>query len=259
VLSDKEKRAKYDRWGPDWQQREQAEQAARQAGFDPSTFQQGTGGFGGFDFGGGRSAGGGGLDDLLEQILGGGARGRAGWRARSQAPMRGEDMEHPVQVTLAEAYTGTSRLLQIGGPEQRRLEVKIPAGVRDGSRIRMSGEGSAGLGGGPKGDLYLVVSVAPDPRFERKEDDLYVEVPAPLSSLILGGEAHVPTPTGKKLALTLPPETQNGKQFRLGGQGMPHLQGSGKGDLFAKVKAILPTDLSPREKELFEELAKLRK
>ena len=261
VLSDKDKRAKYDRWGPNWEQMEQSEAAARQSGFDPGAFQQTADGFefrtsdprGGAGFSG--------FEDILDQILGGaGGRGRAGWRQRSQATsMRGEDMEYPVEVTLAEAYSGGTRLLQFDGPERRRLEVKIPAGVRDGSRIRIAGEGGPGLSGGAKGDLYLLVSVAPDPHFERKEDDLYTEVAVPLQSLILGGEAHVPTPPGKKLALRIPPETQNGKQFRLGGQGMPHLQGGGRGDLYAKVKAVLPTGLSAREKELFEELARLRK
>lgn len=261
VLSDKDKRAKYDRWGPDWEQRERAEEAARQAGFDPGAFRQTTDGYEFHTTGFGNPGAGGGFEDILEQILGGvGGRGRGNWRTRAQTTsMPGEDMEHPVQVTLAEAYTGTARVLQIDGPERRRIEVKIPAGVRDGSRIRMAGEGGTGIGGGKKGDLYLVISVVPDPQFERKEDDLYVEVGVPLTTLALGGEAHVPTPTGKKLALRIPPETQNAKLFRLGGQGMPHLQGGGKGDLYAKMKAVLPEGLSVREKELFEELARLRK
>ena len=257
VLSDKDKRAKYDRWGADWEQREQAEAAARQAGYDPGAFQNANG----YEFrtGGFGNPGGGGFEDILEQILGG-VGGRGAWRGRTQArSMPGEDMEHPIQVTLAEAYSGTTRLLQIDGTERRRIEVKIPPGVKEGSRIRMAGEGAPGVGGGPKGDLYLVVSIAPDSQFERKDDDLYVEVPVPLAILVLGGEVHVPTPAGKRLALRIPPETQNGKLFRLGGQGMPHLQSSGKGNLFAKVRVVLPTDLSPREKELFEELARLRK
>ncbi len=261
VLSDKDKRAKYDRWGHNWQQIEQQEEAARKAGFDPSQFQRSRAG--GFDFREGpfQTSRGSGFEDILDQILRGSAgRSRGGWQGRTQAPpMKGEDVEYPVEVTLAEAYTGTTRVLQMDGPERRRLEVKIPAGVREGSRIRMAGEGAPGFGGGPKGDLYLVITVPPDPNFERKEDDLYTEVPVPLDQLMLGGEAHVPTPKGNKLALKIPPETQNGKQFRLTGQGMPHLSGAGRGHLYAKVKAVLPTNLTPRERELFEELARLRR
>ena len=263
VLSDPQKRAKYDRYGHNWQQMEAQEEAARQAGFRPDGVRTGPGGTtwewetgpgGGFG-----STGSGGFSDILEEILrGSGGRGRAGTRGRVQ-PTKGEDLEHPLEVSLAEAYTGTTRVLQMEGPQTRRLEVKIPAGVRDGSRVRVAGEGGPGFSGGPKGDLYLVISIRPDHHFERKEDDLYVEAPVPLETLVLGGEAHVPTPKGTRLALKIPAETQNGKQFRLAGQGMPHLQGTGRGDLFAKVKAVLPTNLSPREKELFQELARLRK
>lgn len=260
VLSDQEKRAKYDRYGHGWQNREAQEEAARRAGFRPGEFRRGPDGTA-WEWETGPGAGdfGGGFSDILEQILRGGeGRARSGARTRTQ-PTRGEDLEYPLEVSLAEAYSGTSRILQMESPQNRRLEVKIPAGVRDGSRVRVAGEGAPGMFGGPKGDLHLVISVRPDPNFERKGDDLYVEVPVPLETLILGGEAHVPTPKGTRLALRIPPETQNGKQFRLGGQGMPHLQGTGRGDLYAKVKAVLPTDLTPRERELFQELARLRK
>ena len=262
VLSDKDKRAKYDRWGHNWQQIEQQEEAARKAGFDPAQFRRDSAG--GYEFRTGPSSGtrgGGGFEDILDQILrGSGDRARGSWQGRTQTPpVKGEDVEYPVEVTLAEAYTGTTRILQMDGSERRRLEVKIPAGVREGSRIRMAGEGAPGFGGGPKGDLYLVITVPVDPQFERKEDDLYTEVPVPLEQLMLGGEAHVPTPKGNKLALRIPPETQNGKQFRLTGQGMPHLNGTGQGHLYAKVKAVLPTNLTSRERELFEELARLRR
>lgn len=258
VLSDKGKRAKYDRWGHDWQQMDQQEEAARKAGFDPSQLRRNPSG--GFEFRGApfQGTGGGGFEDVLDQILRG-SGGRGSWQGRTQTrSMKGEDVEYPVEVTLAEAYSGTTRILQMESPERRRLEVKIPAGVQEGSRIRIAGEGAPGFGGGPKGDLYLVITVAPNPHFERKGDDLYTEVLVPLDQLMLGGEAHVPTPKGNKLALTIPSETQNGKQFRLTGQGMPHLNGAGRGHLYAKVKAVLPTDLSPRERELFQELARLR-
>lgn len=264
VLSDKEKRAKYDRYGHSWQQAEAQQEAARQAGFRPGFGGSRTGSDGGQfrweqagdididDLRGGS----GGFSDILEQILKGSAGGK-GFRGRPQA-MKGQDVEYPIQVSLEEAYSGTTRILGMESPENRRLEVKVPAGVRDGSRIRIAGEGGPGLGGGPKGDLYLVMSIQPDPAFERKGDDLYTEMPVPLELLVLGGEVHVPTPKGTSLALRVPPETQNGMQFRLAGQGMPHLGGRGRGDLYARMKAVLPTNLSPREKELFQELAKLR-
>jgi curved DNA-binding protein len=256
VLSDKEKRAKYDRYGHDWQMREAQEEAARKAGFDQGGFrrqqQQSTGD----DFGdlGGME---GGFGDFLNEILrrqAGQAGTRGGYRVRS---MPGQDIEHPVEVTLAEAFSGATRILQMEGG--RRLEVKIPAGVRTGSRVRIAGEGAPGIGGGPRGDLYLVTAVREDPTFERKDDDLYVEVPVDLATMMLGGEVFVPTPKGNRLALRIPPETQNGRQFRLGGQGMPRLGKSGRGDLFARVRAVLPTGLSERERELFTELAGLRK
>lgn len=141
VLSDKDKRAKYDRWGHDWQQIEQQEEAARKAGFDPSQFQRSRGG--GFDFreGPSQASRGGGFEDILDQILrSSGGRARGSWQGRTQAPaMKGEDAEYPVEVTLAEAYSGTTRILQMESPERRRLEVKIPAGVKEGSRIRIAG------------------------------------------------------------------------------------------------------------------------
>jgi curved DNA-binding protein len=253
VLSDPEKRKKYDRYGPNWQHAEAAEAAARQGGFN---FRRGAGP------GGVRFETSGNVDEALFGDLFGdlfGGMGRGGSRGRT-ATQRGEDYEQPVEVTLEEAFAGTQRTIQLQGPDGRvrRLEVKIPAGVADGSRIRMAGEGGPGLGGAPNGDLYLVVSLRPHPAFERKGDDLHVEAPVPLHVLVLGGEAQVPTPKGTRLALRIPPETQNGRVFRLAGQGMPHLQGGGRGDLYAKVSAVLPTQLSERERELFRELARQR-
>ncbi len=139
----------------------------------------------------------------------------------------------------------------------KRLEVKIPPGVKDGSRVRVAGKGEPGYAGGTSGDLYLVTSVKPHRLFERKGDDLYVEVAVPLTVAILGGEILVPGFKGK-LALKIPPETQNGRTFRLGGQGMPHLGNSSRGSLVAKVGVVLPTKLSEEEKRLFERMSQLR-
>jgi DnaJ-class molecular chaperone len=142
--------------------------------------------------------------------------------------------------------------------KSRHLEVKIPPGVREGSRVRIAGKGSPGQMGGEAGDIYLLISVRPDSRFQRTEDDLHVDVPVLLTDAVLGGEVEVPTLEGKKLALKIPPETQNSKVFRLAGQGMPHLGNNTRGDLFARVSVVLPSRISAKEKELFQQLQSLR-
>ena len=133
---------------------------------------------------------------------------------------------------------------------RRRISLKIPPGVSDGSRVRVAGEGRPGRGGA-RGDLYLVISVRPHERFSRRGDDLHTEVDVPLLDAVLGGEVAVPTLKGKAM-LKIAPLTQNGRVFRLAGLGMPHLGSGAKGDLYAKVEVILPADLSPEEMELFE-------
>jgi DnaJ-class molecular chaperone len=257
VLSDKDKRSKYDRYGHDWMHAEQAEAARAQgrsgAGFRTQTFTEADLG----DlFGGGGAGGFGGMfGDLFGRAAGAGRRGGADFQS-----LPGQDVEQPVTVSLEEAYAGTTRVLSIPSPEggPRRIEVRIPPGVHTGSRVRVASEGAPGPFGGPKGDLYLVVAVAPHQVFERAGDDLSVKVPVPLHVAVLGGEADVPTPKGSKLALRVPPETQNGRRFRLKGQGMPHLGGTGHGDLYAEVDVVLPTHLSEEERGLFQRLAQLR-
>jgi len=269
VLSDVEKRKKYDQFGDQWQYADQFAQAGWQQA--PS------------DFGGGRANfnfAGDDLDGLFGGLFGFGTRGR---RVR---PRRGQDLEYQVEVTLEEAHSGAERTIArqtetpcsaCGGTgwiqnvpcsmcrgagiiaSTKRLEVKIPSGVRDGSRVRIAGKGEPGRSGGASGDLYLVVSVRPHSLFERRGDDLYVDVAIPLTVAVLGGEVQVPTLKGTKLALKIPPETQNGRAFRLTGQGMPHLGNSSRGNLFARVNVTLPTNLSPKEKELFKQLAEIRK
>jgi DnaJ-class molecular chaperone len=141
---------------------------------------------------------------------------------------------------------------------QKQIEVKIPAGVKNGSRVRIAGKGQPGYGGGASGDLYLVTSVKSHTLFEREGNDLTTEVEVPLTVAVLGGEVQVPTLKGGKLELKIPAETQNGRVFRLKGQGMPQLGKSSHGDLLAKVKVILPTKITKEEKELFEKLSQLR-
>jgi DnaJ-class molecular chaperone len=269
VISDPEKRRKYDLYGDQWQYADQIEEARRQGGQARSQSGRGVP-FSGFDPGGLDL---GDLGDMLSGLF-------SGTRTR---PRRGEDVQHMAEVTLAEAYRGTTRVLNMQSEEPcatcggsgklvgavchicqgsgvtmrpRRLEVKIPPGVADGSRVRVAGEGRAGRGS--KGDLYLVISVKPHERFSRRGDDLQTEVEVPLVDAVLGGEIAVPTLKGKAM-LKIPPLTQNGRSFRLGGLGMPHLAGGGKGDLYAKVKVILPADLSPEERELFEKLRAMQK
>jgi DnaJ-class molecular chaperone len=176
-------------------------------------------------------------------------------------PRKGSDIEQPVEITLEEAFNGTQRTFSIHDAqsgEVRAVEVKIPAGATDGLRVRIAGKGEPGLGGGPNGDLYLIVSIKPHPLFERDGDDLRVKVPTPLYTAILGGEVMVPTPKGTHLALKVAPETPNGQRIRLAGQGMPHLNVAGRGDLYAEIAVQLPKNLTSREKELFAELARAR-
>jgi curved DNA-binding protein len=164
-----------------------------------------------------------------------------------------------MEVTLEEAYSGTTRVLEFqqANGETRRLEVKIPPGVDNGSRVRVAGQGGAGRAGGRAGDLYLTITVLPDPRFERRGDDLYTRVVAPLATFVLGGEVHVPTPDGRRLALSIPPNTQDGRVFRLRGQGMPRLgQPENRGVLNAEVHVRLSEHTTPRQRELLAEFVR---
>ncbi len=257
VLSDPEKRKRYDSLGPDWQRYAQTRAPA----------EGGSGPFEGFrvHFGGGGGDLGdlGGFSDFFKTIFGdlgvrGGdvfadlgeeAGGRRGFRRG-----RGEDAQAGVEVSLEEAYRGSRKIFTVDG---RRLEVKIPAGVETGSRVRVTGAAPSTLGGASRGDLYLTVTVRPHPHFERKGDDLYLELPLTVSEAALGTEVRVPTLKGA-ISMKIPPETSGGKTFRLPGYGMPHLKGGGAGDQYVKIKVVVPTGLSPREKELYEELRRLR-
>ncbi len=261
VLSDSEKRKKYDTLGANWKQYEQYARAGNQGpfqwgnGFEGNQYQYRTVNPEEFEqmFGGGLGGDLGGFSDFFRTFFGGGGFD-AGTRSQAR-PRRGQDIEQPVEISLQEAYSGTTRVVQKDG---RRLEIKIPPGVKSGSKIRYAGEGGRGASGAAAGDLYLRVQVADSPNFERRGDDLYSKVPVDLYTMILGGEAHVPTLRGQ-LALRIPPETPAGKTFRLAGQGMPKLnQSNSFGDLYVKVRPLLPERLTPAERELFEKLAKMR-
>jgi curved DNA-binding protein len=251
VLSDPEKRRKYDQLGSSWQQWQRT--GRDPGGFDWSQW------FSGAQPGGvrveyrdlgdlGDLFGSGGFSDFFQSIFG----DRGAPQAR---PRRGQDYTQPVEITLEEAFQGTARMIQKDG---RRLEVKIPPGVRTGSKVRVAGEGSPGIAGGTSGDLYLEVNVLPHSVFEREGDDLHCEVPVNLYTAVLGGEVKVPTPGGDVM-LSIPPETQGGRTFRLRGKGMPNLRNPKKhGDLYARLRIQTPRKLNQREKELFRELASLR-
>jgi DnaJ-class molecular chaperone len=241
VLSDPEKRRKYDRYGDQWEHADQMGNAGGQGrsgrtatwtDFGDLGFQIPTGG-------GGRGRGS--IFDHLFSNLG----SKQGADRRPPAAT-----EIPVEVTLEEAFEGATRLLDL--PGGRRGEVKIPPGVDSGSRVRIP------TGGGREGNIYLIVTVKPHTKFERKGHDLYCDVEVPLEDVVLGGEVTVPTLRGQ-VALTIPPGTQNGQRFRMSRQGMPGLNQTGsRGNLYATIKAQLPTELTPEELDLFRQLKDLR-
>jgi DnaJ-class molecular chaperone len=257
VLSDPEKRQRYDTLGPNWERFAHGSGApGGEGGFQwVFTGQPGeaAGDFSDFFrmvFGDAAGVRAGTVDDLLRR-----SRGNGRPRTRSAA---GEDLESEADVTVLEAYRGTERSVQIqkedGGT--KRLDVKIPAGVKDGQRIRLAGQGAPGYGGGPAGDLFLRVRVQPHPFFRREGDDIYVDLPVALHEALLGGEATMPTLKGR-VSLRIPPETQNGRVIRLAGQGMPRA-GGGHGDMYVTVKVVLPQKLSDAEREAVQKLAASR-
>ena len=317
VLSDADKRTKYDQYGDQWK----AFSQGGGGGYQPGAGGAPGGGAytGNFDFGGG------GMDDFLSSLFGGamgGGGGASGFGGFSRAERRAathagaSEAEYPVEISLEEAFKGTQKTFTLSLPQtcdrcggsgavsvgknkpcpmcsgtgkvkggrgffgnntcpqcagtgqavdvcaqchgdgtvtkQKRLsDVKIPAGVTDGQRIRLAGQGGNGS------DLYLKIKVRPHPQFERQGDELRTDFAVPYTVAALGGEAAVETLGGRKV-LNIPAGTQSGQSFRLTGQGMPRLKGTGSGDLFARAKVTVPKDLSPRERDLLTELAKLR-
>jgi DnaJ-class molecular chaperone len=276
VLGDPAKRKKYDVLGANWRAYEQAE---AQGGPNPfAGGQWNPGGSPGQSGGGFRTmtqeemeemfgdqnpfsdffttffGGGGGFGQRESSSRGSAAGGRGRVRQR-----QGRDVEHAIELSLEDAYNGATRRLSLKHDgHARTVDVRIPAGVGDGSRVRISGEGEQGSGGAPGGDLYLRVRLAPHPLFERKGRDLYVKVPLPVTTAVLGGEVEVPTISGKTVRLKIPALTQSGQMFRLKGYGMPAVgKPEDKGDAYARVEIQLPTELSPDERQHYEALAKL--
>lgn len=257
VLSDPEKRKRYDQLGPDWERFAQGGPGGQRGGNGGGFRWAYSGTPGANPFEGGESD----FSDFFQSIFGNaggfGERATAG-RRRGSRVQPATDMEYPLDVTLTEAFKGGERVLELQGQggQARRLTVKIPVGVKDGQRIRLAGQAHTG-DGGPAGDLFLLVKLKPDPRFVRDGDDLRLELPVALHEAMLGSEVTVPTLKGR-VSLRIPPETQNGRTIRLAGQGMPRA-GGGNGDLFVTVKVVLPTKLSDKEKESMREMAEQRR
>jgi len=273
VLGDPDKRRKYDELGANWRMYEQAQ-------------QQGQPFPGGSPFGGGTGEGGawtinmggpGGyrtmteeemremfgtedpFSDFFRTFFGGmGAQQEGRTRGRGTRSQKGRDVESEAELTLEEAYHGAMRRIAITlGEHSRSVDVRIPPGVKDGSRVRVAGEGEAGSGGAAAGDLYLRVKIRPHPVFERKGDDLYVKVPMGVTTAVLGGEAQVPTVTGS-VRLKVPGTTQPGQIFRLKGHGMPQVgKPDAKGDLYATADVQLPRSLTKDQRAAWEQIRRL--
>ncbi|MDX3852765.1 J domain-containing protein [Streptomyces sp. AK02-01A] len=258
VLSDPDTRKRYDRFGADFRQipEDYDERVAANQGFG------GGGAYGEGPFRGRRSAARGGprvrtegdfdtsgvdFEDLFGDLFG----GRAG---RSGGPVPGADQEAELTLTVEEAYRGGRRKITFGGPGgERGYDVNIPAGVIDGQRIRLAGQGGQGRGRGAPGDLYLVVRIAPHDRYRLSGRDIHVDLPVAPWEAVLGATVPVTGPGGTA-TVRVPPGTSTGRRLRLRGEGMPHPKGS-PGDLYAEIRVMVPPSPSPRERELFEELA----
>lgn len=265
VLKDKDKRAKYDRFGAAWKQAQQRTGGA-QPGWENVRVEYGPG----FDF----DFGGVGGDDpfahLFEQLFGGAAAGRgaggfSGFRGAGAGPRAaprargGADVQAEIEIPLEEAARGGKRQITLQDPttgERNTLAVSIPAGIRPGQRLRLGGKGGGGMAGGPAGDLYLEVKVAPHPRFRLDGRDLHVDVPIAPWTAALGGEIDVPTLDGHQ-RIRVPAGTSSGRRIRLAGKGFPGGAGKPPGDLYAELQIAVPKTLTDRERELFEELAEI--
>jgi len=272
VLGDPAKRKKYDDLGANWRMYEQArEQGQPWPGGSPfgegpqgGAWNINMGGPGGYrtmtqeemeELFGNQDP----FSDFFNTFFGGGGTREARTKGRARV-QKGRDIEHAVELTLEEAFHGATRRISIKqGGHARSVDIRIPAGVKDGARVRAAGEGEAGANGGPAGDLYLRVQTRPHPVFERKGDDLHTTVALPVTTAVLGGEAQVPTMTGS-VRLKIPETTQGGQVFRLKGHGMPVVgKPDTRGDLYATVDVQLPRSLSKEQREHYESLAKLEK
>lgn len=259
VLSDPEKRKKYDELGENWKY---YQQTGGQQDFDWSRYANQGGGqthytYQGSDFN--DAFGGSGFSDFFETLFGGGGFGQTqtrGRRTARRARSRGEDLSAEMSITLEDSYKGAEKYFDLNG---QSIKLKIKPGISDGQTLKLSGKGEAGIDGGSAGDLLLRIHVLNDPMFERKGNDLYAEIRVNLYTAVLGGKAPIKTFKGT-INVNIPKESQNGKVLRLQGMGMPvYGKASQFGDLYAKLTVEIPTNLSEKELSLFRELSEMRK
>jgi DnaJ-class molecular chaperone len=278
VLGDPDKRRKYDMLGSNWQEAaNQAEQQRRYRSAQSDAFQFDFG-----DFGSGAPGGPSGFSDFFDMFFSG--TGRRGTAQSAGFSQRGQDLETTIELSLRDVYDGGKKSISLQLEDvcprcrgtgtvsgalcpqchgtgrlltTKKFEVTIPRGIGEGQRIRLAGQGGAGIGGGPNGDLFLVVKIKDDPTYKRKGDDLYVDLPVSIYDLALGGEVKVPTMAGQ-VAMTIPAGTQSNRLLRLGGKGMPKVRDGGSGDQYVRLVGQLPANLSDKEKKLFKELASIR-
>lgn len=243
VLSDPDKRKKYDKYGKDWQHADQLDAQKKQqrqyqsqgSGYGSSSYSDG---FGGGDF-----------SDFFSSMFGGG-----GGRSSRNSPFKGQDYNADLQLNLLDAYTTHKQTLTVNS---KQVRISIPAGVENGQKIKLSGYGAPGVNNGPPGDLYIKFNIADDPRFKRKGNDIYIQEEIDLYTAILGGDKIIDTLNGK-VKLKVPEGTQPDATLRLKGKGFPVYKKENLfGDLYIKWLVKLPTRLNAEQKELFEKLAKL--
>jgi len=241
VLSDPEKRKKYDQYGKDWKHAGQFEQA-RQSQQHPGDQwgQTFTGNFEEGDF-----------SDFFESLFGGGGK-----RSRSrQTKFRGQDIQAELQLNLTDAYKTHQQTFTVNG---KNIRITIPAGVENGQTIKIAGHGEPGINGGPNGDLYITFKILNNTKFRRDGNDLYTAADIDLYTALLGGEVTIDTVDGKKIKLKVNPETQNGTKVRVKGKGFPVYKKENEfGDLFVTYTIKLPANLTEKQKELFRELSKM--
>ena len=235
VLSDPEKRKKYDQYGKDWQHGEEYEKA-RQAQGQQRKWNGG-------------DTGGDGFSDFFESMFG----GSSGFGGGRQTKYRGQDYKAEVHLDLKEAYETHKQTLTVNG---KNIRITVPAGIENGQTIKIAGHGGKGVNGGPDGDLYITFTVANDPRLRRAGNDIYVKEDLDLYKAVLGGEIIIETLSGK-IKLPVKAETQNGSVVRLKGKGFPVYKKDGQfGDLYVTFDIKIPTNLTERQKELFADLSK---
>ena len=249
VLGNEEKRKKYDELGENWNHYQQ--QGGKEGNFDWSKWQN-TGGGGRKTYTSGEDMFGneGDFSDFFANVFGDGGRS-----TRSKQPRKGNDYEAELSISLEEGYSGTTRQLETDG---EKLQIKIKPGVKEGQILRLRGKGGHGLNNGPRGDIFIRIHLETHPHFERKDDDLYYDIPVELYTAILGGKSLVRTLKGN-IRIDIAKETESGKILRLKGMGMPKFGTENEfGNLYAKVKISIPKNLSQKETELFEKLLKIK-